>query len=156
MGPRAGVMNTVLTPAEAELAKVAQRCMMAALDHSRAPKIVLLDGEGQGDQPLALELPPKVLRLFADMLGRMAQQQPVALLPMKMELSTQEAAAMLNVSRPFVVKEIDAGKIKHRRVGRHRRIYLADLLAYQEQTQHESEQALQKLADQAQELGLGY
>lgn len=156
MGPTDDLMDTVLTPAEAELAKVAQRCVMAALDHSRAPKIVLLDGEGQGDQPPALELPPKVLRLFADMLGRMAQQQPIALLPMKMELSTQDAAAMLNVSRPFIVKEVDAGKIKHRRVGRHRRIYLADLLAYQERTQHESEQALQELATQSQGLDMGY
>ncbi|MGB7181543.1 MAG: excisionase family DNA-binding protein, partial [Burkholderiaceae bacterium] len=144
------VMDTVLSAEEAELAKVAQRCVMTALDHSRAPKIALIDGEGQGDQSPILELPPKVLRLFAEMLGRMAQQQPVALLPLKMELSTQEAAARLNVSRPFIVKEVDSGKIRHHRVGRHRRIYLADLLAYQERMQRESEQALQELAAQAQ------
>jgi len=148
------VLETVLTPEEAELAKVAQRCVMAALDHSRATKIVLLSEEG-GQAP-ELELPPKVLRLFADMLGRMAQQQPVSLLPMQMELSTQEAAAMLNVSRPFIVKEVDSGKIPHRKVGRHRRVLLADLLAYRERSQHESEEALQELADQAQELNLGY
>ena len=79
---------------------------MAALDHSRASTIRLVtDGK---NMPSA-ELPPKALRMVADMLGMMAQRQPLVLLPQKMELSTQGAAAFLNVSRPFVVKQIDEG-----------------------------------------------
>lgn len=133
----------------------AQRLLVAALDHSRAPRIVLHDGEF-GAQAPTLELPPKVLRLIADLLGQMAQRRPIALIPQALELSTQDAAAILNVSRPFVVKEVDAGRLPHRKVGRHRRILFEDVIAYKAATQQRSEQALQELANQAQELRLGY
>ncbi|MCW5623875.1 MAG: helix-turn-helix domain-containing protein [Burkholderiales bacterium] len=82
----------------------------------------------------SVELPPKALRLAADMLGMMAQRQPVVLLPQKMELSTQDAAAFLDVPRPFVIKQIDEGRQLCRKVGRHRRILFDDLLADQAQT----------------------
>ena len=60
------------------------------------------------------------------------------------------------MSRAFVIKEIDVGKIPHRKVGRHRRVALIDLVKYQRTSQAASDQALQDLADQAQRLGLGY
>jgi excisionase family DNA binding protein len=145
------VMDTVLDEHDAALAQAAQRCLMAALDHSRAAKIRLVaDGKGMP----SIELPPKALRMVADMLGMMAQRQPVVLLPQKMELSTQDAAAFLNVSRPFVVKQIDEGRLPCRKVGRHRRILFDDLMAYQQALREETEAALQALADQAQALGL--
>jgi excisionase family DNA binding protein len=78
------------------------------------------------------------------------------LLPQKLELSTQEAAAFLNVSRPFVVKQIDEGHLRCRKVGRHRRILFDDLMAYQQALHEETEAALQALADQAQSLGLDH
>jgi excisionase family DNA binding protein len=146
---------SMLDEREAELAKQAQRCLMTALDHSRAHRIALLDDEGEG-RPPELELPPKVLRLFADMLGLMAKRQPFTLMPQGHELTTQEAAAFLNVSRPFVVKELEDGKIPFRRVGRHRRIQFEDLIKYLNESRQKSEDALQELADQAQELGMGY
>lgn len=144
-------MDTVLDEHDAALAQAAQRCLMAALDHSRAATVRLV-ADGQ-DMP-SVELPPKALRLVADMLGMMAQRQPVVLLPQKMELSTQDAAAFLNVSRPFVVKQIDEGRLPCRKVGRHRRILFDDLLAYQQALHEQTEAALQALADQAQALGL--
>jgi excisionase family DNA binding protein len=147
-------MDTVLDEHDAALAQAAQRCLMAALDHSRAATVRLVaEGEGITGMP-SVELPPKALRLVADMLGMMAQRQPVMLLPQKMELSTQDAAAFLNVSRPFVVKQIDAGRLPCRKVGRHRRILFDDLLAYQQALHEETEAALQALAEQAQALGL--
>jgi excisionase family DNA binding protein len=76
------------------------------------------------------------------------------LLRQKLELSTQEAAAFLNVSRPFVVKQIDEGRLPCRKVGRHRRILFDDLMAYQQVLHEETEAALQALADQAQSLSL--
>ncbi len=124
---------------------------MAALDHSRASTIRLVT---DGKNMPSVELPPKALRMVADMLGMMAQRQPVVLLPQKMELSTQGAAAFLNVSRPFVVKQIDEGRLPCRKVGRHRRILFDDLIAYQQVLHEEAEAALQALADQAQALGL--
>lgn len=145
------VVDTVLDQRDAELAQSAQRCLMAALDHSRAETIKLVaDGEA------VLELPPKALRLIADVLGMLAQRQPIILMPQKVELSTQEAASFLNVSRPFVVKLIETGKLPCRKVGRHRRILFDDLLDYQKASRTETEEALQALADEAQELGMGY
>lgn len=149
-------LDSVLSTEEAELAKVAQRCIMASLDHSRAHRIALIDRDGGIDSSPTLELPPKVLRFFAEMLGAMAEQKLVTLVPQKHELTTQEAAAFLNVSRPFVIKEIETGKIPHRKVGRHRRVTFTDLVKYQRVSQEGSDQALQDLTDQAQALGLGY
>lgn len=144
------------TEEDAKLAQVAQRCIMASLDHSRAQKIVLVsDGEDRDSAP-SLELPPQALRFFANMLGLMAQRQPITLVPYKHELSTQEAAGFLNVSRPFVIKQIEQGLLKCRKVGRHRRIDFDELMRFKEQMQHEGENALQELATLSQALGVGY
>ena len=63
----------LLSPEEAEQAKTAQRCIMAALDHSRAYRIAVLDESGQpADDMPSIAVPPRVLRLFADLLGRMS------------------------------------------------------------------------------------
>lgn len=144
-------IDTVLDEHDAALAQAAQRCLMAALDHSRAQTIRLI---AEGENMPAVELPPKALRFVADLLGLMGQRQPVVLLPQKLELSTQDAAAFLNVSRPFVVKQIDEGRLACRKVGRHRRILFEDLLAYQRSLRTQTGDALQALADQAQELEL--
>lgn len=148
----------VLEPAaneeEVQMAKVAQRCLMAALDHSRASRIALVDEKGASNDPPVLELPPAALKTLARILGFMAQQQPVLLVPQKHELTTQEAAALLNVSRPFVVKEIEAGRLKCRKVNRHRRIEFSELMRYKAEQQKQSETALQELTGLSQEMGL--
>jgi len=140
---------------EAEMAKVAQRCLMAALDHSRAQRIALVDEKGERTDAPVLELPLQALRFFAQMLGMMAQRRPVMLVPKDHE-TTQDAAALLNVSRPFVIKEIEAGKLRCRKVGRHRRIEFEELRRYRAAQRAQSDEALQKLADLSQDLGLGY
>lgn len=145
----------ILTAAEAELAKAAQRCIMAALDHSKAPAIALLDEDNQQAEP-AIRLPPKALRMIAQVLGAMGERRPIAFVPQKHELTTVDAAHLLNVSRPFVIKEIEAGRLKHHKVGSHRRIAYDDLVAYKQAMREGQRQALQTLADDAQELGLGY
>lgn len=148
--------ESLLNEHDAELAKIAQRCIMAALDHSRAHKIALVDEADQTGNPPTLEVPPQALRLFADILGKMAQRQPFAVIPQKTLLSTQEAANILNVSRPFVVKQLEAKKIDYVKIGRHRRIVFEKLIEYQNSMQIEAENALQELADQAQKLDMGY
>jgi excisionase family DNA binding protein len=90
------------------------------------------------------------------MLGMMAQRRPVMLVPQNHELTTQDAAALLNVSRPFVIKEIEAGRLRCRKVGRHRRIEFEELRRYQTAQSERSEAALQELATLSQELGQGY
>jgi excisionase family DNA binding protein len=142
---------------EVELAKTAQRCIVSALDHSRAVNIAILEEgvERTEDSPV-LKLPPNVLRLFADMLGTLAQGHAVAIMPKEMDVSTQEAAMFLNVSRPYLVRMLDEGKIPYHKVGTHRRIRFEDVVAYKEQRKKASHDALQALVDQAQELDLGY
>ena len=149
------LLDSVLDEREAEMAKTAQRCIMAALDHSKAHRIALVDRRSKNQAPV-LELPPKALRFFADLLGAMSQRQPVSLIPQKHELTTQEAAAFLNVSRPFVVKQLEEGKIPFRKVGRHRRVEFEQLVKYQESLRRDTDSALQELADQAQALKQGY
>ena len=149
------LLDSVLDEREAEMAKTAQRCIMAALDHSKAHRIALVDRRSKNQAPV-LELPPKALRFFADLLGAMSQRQPVSLIPQKHELTTQEAAAFLNVSRPFVVKQLEEGKIPYRKVGRHRRVEFEQLVKYQKSLRRDTDSALQDLADQAQALKQGY
>ena len=150
-------LDLVLTADEAELAAAAQRTMMACLDHSKARTIALREDGNDGNQVEAtVTLPPKALRLISQLLGQMAKRQPIMLMPLEMELTTLQAAGFLNVSRPFLIKELDAKKLPYRLVGTHRRIYLEDLIKYKESTRRQSDQALQELADLDQELNLGY
>lgn len=142
---------------DVELAKAAQRCIVSALDHSRALSIAIVeDGVERLDQSPLLRLPPKVLRLLADMLGSLAQGKAVAIVPKELDITTQEAAMYLNVSRPYLVRLLEEGKIAYHKVGTHRRIRFADVVQYKEDRQKTSQDALQKLADQAQELNMGY
>jgi excisionase family DNA binding protein len=150
------VIAPVLNEQEANLVKIAQRCIVSVLDHSRAQRIALVDETGSLSDAPILELPPQVLRFFADVLGAMAERQPINLIHQKHELSTQEAAAFLNVSRPFVIKELEAGRLPYRKVGRHRRIEYRDLMAYRDAMYRKMDDALQDLADDAQENNMGY
>lgn len=150
------VLEPVTNEREALMATVAQRCIMEALDHSRAPKIVLVEEGLDPKQAPTIELPPQALRAIADLLGLMGQQQPILLIPQKHELTTQEAAGFLNVSRPYVIKQIEDGGLKCRKVGRHRRVEFQELVRFQRQQQQISEDALQRLTELSQELGLGY
>ena len=133
-----------------DLARVAQRCIMEALDRSKAVKIKL-ESEN-GDIP-PIELPPASLRLIGQLLGLMSEGKPFTLMPEKQELTTVEAANFLNVSRPFVIKEIEAGRIPHRMVGTHRRVFLTDLMKYATHTQGVREAALEELSQLSSELG---
>lgn len=78
------------------------------------------------------------------------------LIPIHAELTTQEAADILNVSRPFLIKLIESSEIPCRKVGRHRRIRFEDLMNYKQQIDSARMQALDELASQAQELNMGY
>lgn len=146
--------------AEAEMARVAHLCLVAALDHSRADNIeVTLELHEVGEDPHkspVLKLPPTALRFFADVLRQMAKREPMVLVPQKHELTTQEAANILNVSRPFVIKEIEAERLTCRKIGLHRRIEFQELMRYQAAQREKSEQALKDLAKLSQEIGMEF
>jgi excisionase family DNA binding protein len=155
--PAPDLLDPVSNDQEAEMAKAAQRCLMAAFDHSHAPRIALVNEGGRlmQDAPV-LELPPRALHFFADMLGLMAQRCSIMLVPQTHELTTQEAAGFLNVSRPVVIKEIGAGRLSCRKAGRDFRIEFDELRRYQREQRKQSERALRELAEVSQNLDLGY
>jgi excisionase family DNA binding protein len=142
-----------MSPKDIEMARVAQRCIMEALDHSRAAAITLTTDTGEHP---SVEVPPAALKLIGQLLGAMSEGRPIALVPSSQEFSTVEAAHFLNVSRPFVIKEIAAGRLPHRMVGTHRRVAFEDLIAYARQMRENQEAALERLAENARELGLEY
>lgn len=142
-----------LSEDEVEVAKAAQRLIMESLDRPHAPKISITSDDGSGP---SIEVPPNVLRIIGQTLGLLARNQRVVLLPEKDEFSTVEAANFLNVSRPFVIKEIEAQRLKCRMVGSHRRILFADLFEYAKNMRESRQRALDKMAENAKELGLTY
>lgn len=99
-----------------------------------------------------IPLPRKVLFLLVRILEQMAAGNAVTLIPIHAELTTQEAADLLNVSRPFMVKLLEEKKIRYHKVGTHRRIKFEDLMKYRAQIQVESEQAMDELTRLGQEL----
>lgn len=101
-----------------------------------------------------VELPAVAVRLLVDLLTAMAEGNAVRLIPIQAELTTQQAADLLGVSRPFLVKQMTDNLIPYRKVGTHRRILFSDLMKYKQQIDEKRLQASQELADQAQELDL--
>ena len=141
------------SPKDKEMVRVAQRCIMAALDHSRAASITLTTDKGEHP---TVEVPPAALKLIGQLLGVMSEGRPVVLMPTDQEFTTVEAANFLNVSRPFVIKEIEAGRLPYRKVGSHRRIALDDLVEYGRNMRARQANALKRMAENARELGLDY
>ncbi len=89
-------------------------------------------------------------------LEAMANGRGVTVIADGAELTTVQAADVLNVSRPFLIKLLDENAIPHRKVGKHRRVRMEDVLAYKETIDREREQVLDQLTREAQEQDLGY
>lgn len=101
-------------------------------------------------------IPQSATRLLRRALEELAKGAPVTLLLADAELTTQEAADYLNVSRPHIVRLLDDGAIPSRKVGTHRRVRADVIEAFRLQSAKTSEQAMNELAEQAQELDFGY
>ena len=103
-----------------------------------------------------IELPAVAVRLLVELLSTLAEGNAVTLIPIHAELTTQQAADLLGVSRPFLIKQLEDEVIPFRRVGTHRRIAFSDLMQYKREIDGKRAQTLDELAEQAQDLGMGY
>jgi excisionase family DNA binding protein len=129
-------------------------CRLAPhLTAERGLRIQILE-DGQPEETLVL--PTAALRLLASILTEMAQGNAVTLTPLHAEMTTQQAADLLNVSRPFLIGLLEKGEIPFRKVGSHRRVRFRDLLEYKRRIDAARHSTLDELVAEAQELGLGY
>lgn len=113
----------------------------------QAPKLVGAEGQ-------AVELPETVVALLRQLIHDLAQERAVTVVAVGKELTTQEAADILNVSRPFLIKLLEQGEIPFTMVGTHRRIPVSDLLAYKQHRDEARRQALDELTQISQEMGM--
>ena len=151
---------------------------MTALAHCHPPpnaqEAVLARSSGQGlsrllrkNQPLTLketdadqeqttELPPGAVLLLMDILEAMAAGRGITLIPENAELTTVQAADVLNVSRPFLIKLLEEKALPCRKVGAHGRVRMEDVMAYKARIDADREAVLDQLVAEAQEQDMGY
>ena len=144
-----GKPNAILpTKEDSQLAAESSRILSALTDNGDFR--VQLEGGQQ------LVLPSAVKTLLTHLLTEMSRGNAVTIIPIHAELTTQEAADFLNISRPFLIGLLDKGEIKFHTVGTHRRIRFEDLTTYKDKKDRESNDAMTELTKQAQELRMGY
>lgn len=137
---------------DAAMARVSGQ-VLSAFVGKKVP-LALKVREAGKDKPL--ELPAGAVALLMEILEAMAAGRGITLIPENAELTSVQAADVLNVSRPFLIKLLDDNILPHRKVGKHRRIRMEDVMAYKGKIDREREAVLDRLAKEAQELGMGY
>jgi excisionase family DNA binding protein len=153
-------MNTLelqkIIPSEVDivLARESSRALSAVLtSKSNVQTFNFLDDLGITHSVI---LPTSVLRLLLDLLAEIGQGNAVSIFPIHAELTTQEAADVLNVSHPYLVQLLEKEEIPYRKMGSHRRVCYQDVIEYKQRIVANRLAALNELTAQAQELNMGY
>ncbi len=141
--------------AELPTVEIAREAQVAHRGLSRltAPSERHVRLEVDGGEHATVIVPRAAFDLFLEILGQMANGNAVTIVPVHAELTTQQAADLLNVSRPHLVSLLEARKLPFRMVGTHRRVLFSDLSEYRKQQEIESRRAVAELTTQSQELG---
>ena len=116
-------------------------------DSNRSPMLVGPDGE-------QIPLPSSLFQLLKRVVSHLSRGQAVTIIPINKEVTTQEAADILNVSRPYLIKMLEEEKIPYVTVGAHRRIPLHTLLDYKQRRDEERLEAIREMAQMSQDLGI--
>ena len=111
---------------------------------------------GKKNEGSSIELSNNIARLLLALLEEISTGNPLSIIPLQTEMTTQQAADLLNFSRPFLVKLLENGSIPFYKVGKHRRINASDVLTYKEKLRNTSKNALNELVEDAQKLNMGY
>ena len=143
---------TLPSEAESILAKETSRVLSARVQTEDPLQLRMLDDPTGG----TVKLPATAVRMLIHILEEMARGNAVTLIPVHAELTTQEAADLLNVSRPHLIKLLEEGLLPYHRTGKHRRVRFADLMKFKENRHQTSKQAMADLARLSQELNMGY
>ena len=143
-----------LPPSEREaiIARTSKQLLAPYAREDQSLTVQVMDADH--DEPI--ELPAGAVTLLLDILGAMASGQGVTLIPEDAELTTVQAADILHVSRPFLIKLLDGEQIPYRRVGKHRRIRMEDVMNYKRSIDQQREAVLDQLVADAQEQDMGY
>lgn len=137
-----------ITPADSEQPKMAE--LYRLLIHSGKAALI-----GPGRDCERIELPDSVYQILLRVVETMQEGKAIAVVPLMQKMTTQAAANFLGVSRQFLVRELEGGKVQFHYVGTHRRIYLRDLLEYREKRMHARRGSIERMARKEEELG-GY
>lgn len=138
---------------EVALAEKSGRILSAYIESTKMPTLQLIN---KGKEGAKIVLPPQALQLLVDILSQMAEGNAVSVIPIHSELTTQEAADLLNVSRPYLITLLKEEKIPFHKVGTKRRILAEDVLRYKANIDKKRLKTLEALAKQAQDLDMGY
>ncbi len=117
---------------------------------------VQLVGENTSEKPISIVVPAVAFRFFVDVLAELANGNAVTVAPVHAELTSQQAADILNVSRPYLIKLLDDGQIPYRRVGNRRKILLTHLLEYKRRDEAHRREIADRLTREAELIGLEY
>jgi excisionase family DNA binding protein len=141
------------TQADSELAQESSRRLATYLGTENGLRVQVVS---EGSEGAPLVIPASALRLLSEILTEMAKGNAVTLIPSPAELTTQQAADLLNVSQTFLAELLDKGEIPHRKVGPHQRVLLSDLLEYKRRSDVNRLKALEELVAEGQALNMGY
>ncbi len=142
---------TIPTAAEALLAREVSRALEQRHAEEHTLSLLVTAAENEAT---TLELPRSAASLLVEILKQMAEGNAVSLVPVEPEITTQQAANLLCISRPYLVGMIEKGELPARMVGNQRRLPLKDVLAYRLENQAKRKEALAEMAALSQEMGL--
>ena len=140
------------TKKDSSVARTSKRVLSRYVREDMPLTVKVID-QNQDDP---IELPAGAVTLLLDILDAMSAGKGITLIPENAELTTVQSADILNVSRPFLIKLLEEGKIPYRKIGKHRRIRIEDVMDYKNNIDKKREEILDQLVADAQENDMGY